>query len=69
MSPIMHAAFNNKTIVFMYLAFKRKADLKKADKLGAKIIHWAAYSNAINVLKLMKHLPDAFELEARDHMS
>ena len=65
-TPAFLAAYNGRTLIFLYLAFKGKADLKKRDKSGATVLHTAAYSNSVNILKLMKHLPDVFDINARD---
>lgn len=54
MTPLMHAASKNSVICFIYLYFKMKADAKTVDKKGCNIVHWAAYSGSLPILKILQ---------------
>ncbi|CAI2359157.1 unnamed protein product [Moneuplotes crassus] len=53
MTPLMHAASKNSVICFIYLYFHCKANIRVLDKKGCNILHWAAYSGSLPIIKIL----------------
>ncbi len=56
MTPLMNTAANNHPESFVYLYFKELCDLKNTDVHVSTILHLAARSNSINIVRLLKHV-------------
>lgn len=56
MTPLMNTAANNHPESFVYMYFKENCDLKNTDLQVSTLLHLAAKSNSINIVRLLSHI-------------
>lgn len=56
MTPLMHTASKNSVIWFIYLFCQRKCNIRSIDSKGCNILHWAAYSGSLPILKILEQV-------------
>lgn len=67
LGPVVHAINNSHLLPMIYLLFEKEVNTELLDYNKCSIVHWAAYQQNINILKILDHmgLVDKF-LEEKD---
>ena len=56
MCPLIHAINNSHILPVIYLLFEKHVTTDQLDASKCSLVHWAAYQENINILKILDHM-------------